>query len=91
MRTSLAELQAKLGPPISRGIHVQFGTDEHRVRYAFMTWVCSDLTREAGSTEAASGCRSACIAQNVVPSESEVFPEDNWILDPCDIHEKYFE
>jgi hypothetical protein len=88
MQISLAELQAKLGPPNSRGTHVQLGADDHRVRYAFLTWTCSVVARETGATEAPSGCGSACIARNVVPYESEVFPDDNWILDPCDMHEK---
>jgi hypothetical protein len=88
MKMGLAELQAKLGQPTSRGYHVSFGADDHRLRYAFMTWACSVVAREVGSTEPATGCGSACIAQNVVPYESEVFPDDNWILDPCDMHQK---
>jgi uncharacterized membrane protein len=58
------------------------------LRYAFMTWWCFVVAREAGSTEAASGCGSACYATNVVAYESEVFPDDNWVRYPCDVHEK---
>jgi hypothetical protein len=88
MKSSLAELHDMLGQPHGRGTRVMFGADNHRSRCAFMTWACYEAAREAGSAEVV-GCGSACIAYNFVPYESgDIFPDDNWTLDPCAMHAK---
>ncbi len=89
MKKTLAELEAKLGQPFTRGTVVSFGADNgNSSRSAFVTWPCYLAAGEAGTIGGAIGCGSACTAVNEIPYESDVFPDDNWVLEPCDIHEK---
>lgn len=90
MQKSLTELHAKLGDPHTRGTSVQFGARNDHLRYAFVTWDCTVDGREADSAAVASGCGSRCVAYNIVPYENDVFPDDNWTLYPCAMHEKTF-
>ena len=90
-KTSLPKLRAKLGEPSSRGSHVQFGTPDDRSRYAFLTWACFASNGQVGTIANASGCPPACVAYNTIPYESDVFPDDNWMLEPCDLHKKLFQ
>ncbi len=86
MQTSFGELETKLGPPVTRGTRVAFGADGERSRYAFVGWACNKNVPGAESRERGSGCGAVCMAFNVIPYENDVFPDDNWVLEPCDMH-----
>lgn len=62
-----------------------------KYRTAQMLWLCDP----ARSSDPEEGCPSNCIAQNHLPYttvefEPKNFPEDAWILVPCDEHRHLF-
>ncbi len=55
-------------------------------------WICDPVR----STDLEAGCPSNCIAQNRLPYttlefNAKNFPNDTWILVPCDQHRDWFD
>jgi hypothetical protein len=88
MKVALDKLFAILGErPINRGYHVSLG--ETSTRTAHIVWNCAstDAARQEISRE---GCGSMCMATNQIPYESDTYPDENWDLNPCVLHQKLF-
>jgi len=65
--------------------------DLPKYRSARMMWICDPVR----SKDPEAGCPSNCLATNLLPYtvieyDPEKFPEDSWVLVPCEKHADSF-
>jgi len=90
----MPELFRNLGRPAGGDVGVSFGPGPRLPQYrtARLLWICDPIK----TADPEAGCPSNCAAMNrlpytVIEYDPKNFPEDTWVLVPCEKHADRFE